>query len=177
MLPAFSPSVSPPSSVSTSITSQSMFTTKALNRKEQSSSSGNDNFLDLKFYLLHHNHTHVVIIEAVKWKDNSVYYQLLYLNPNQNSVNYYNAKGLYNKLSKKFQNLYSSLHNILNSQTEQKKDIINSSSKKMLVSSLLSLTSVTSSSLSLVLSQKTVIVKSNTSTNAPDELDRLLRWR
>jgi hypothetical protein len=51
------------------------------------------------------------IIKVVKWNDNSIYHQLIYLNHRKN-LNYYN-NNFYKELTKKFQNANTTLYDNL----------------------------------------------------------------
>jgi hypothetical protein len=81
----------------TSISPQGDFTIKVLNDNDgviynvtskqnvnlvnQPLSSINCDFPNLQFYPLYHSKHRIGIIEAVRWKSNSIIYHILYLNP------------------------------------------------------------------------------------------------
>jgi hypothetical protein len=146
---------------------------------EHLSSVENYDFPDLKFYTLEHKVFRLGIIEAFKLQDNSVNYQLLYVNsnPHRKIVNYYGNISLYTELSKKFRNTYNSLHNNLSAQTKKKLvhkvDIANSGKKKLIISSPLASVLLKESSFSLAPTQPSVVVKSKPS----NKLDILLKLR
>jgi hypothetical protein len=166
--------------LSTSISPQGDFTIKVLNSNDiaiynvtskqnvdlvnQQLSNINYDFPNLQFYALYHGRHRIGIIEAVREKTNSVIYNLLYLYPAPDPINYYNNISLYNELSKKVQDEYNSIHTNF-SLLSKKKDFTNSSVRNVLISSpLSSSTSLTSFTLPVL-------------SNNVDELDKLLKLR